>query len=158
MNYWRSLHSRERLLLCWGFFSLVATLLYVSILEPRYQRLSVLRLQVPIKQQDLAWMKSQVKLNAGLLHGQSQKTVKERLPLLTIVEKTATSSKLREHIARMQPAQNGAVRVWFNDVQFNTWISWLEVLRKQGIAVDTASISREGDGTASVRITLVQAS
>jgi type II secretory pathway component PulM len=156
MSFWTGLNPRERLLLGWGLFALIATILYVFILEPRYQRLSVLRLQVPTKQSDLAWMQAQVESNAALKSGVKNALSAERLPLLTIVEKTSTQSGLRKKISRMQPAQNGAVRVWFNEVQFNPWINWLDVLRDQGVSVDAASISRESEGVVNIRVTLVQ--
>lgn len=156
MSFWTGLNPRERLLFGWGLFALIATILYIFILEPRYQRLSVLRLQVPTKQSDLAWMQAQVESNAALKTGVRNTASAQRLPLLTIVETTSTKSGLRRNITRMQPAQNGAVRVWFNEVQFNPWINWLDVLRNQGVSVDAASISRESEGVVNIRVTLVQ--
>jgi type II secretory pathway component PulM len=156
MSYWSTLNARERLLIGWGIFALVATVLYISVLEPRYQRLSTLRQQVPAKQMDLAWMKAQLKQHANVLNNTGKQKTTAKLPLLTVVEQTATSAKLRANITRMQPGKDGAVRVWFGDVYFDPWLQWLEGLRKRGIQVSAANVSQSEAGKVNIRVTLVQ--
>ncbi len=156
MSFWNNLSSRERLVVAWGLFAVVIVALYVSVLEPRYQRLHVLRQQVPARQQDLAWMEAQLLRYRSLLNNRGGQSVKRKLPLLTVIEQTATASKLRANITRMQPAQGDAVRVWFEDVYFDPWIHWLELLRKQGIQVDAATVSQADRGKVNIRVTLTQ--
>jgi len=156
MSYWNNLSSRERLIVGWGLFVVVAVAIYVGILEPRYQRLDSLRQMVPARQQDLAWMEAQLLQHRALLNSRGGQGQSERLPLLTMVEQTATRAKLRSNITRMQPAQAGAVRVWFGDVYFDPWLVWLDGLRKNGVQVDAANVTRSQDGKVNIRLTLTQ--
>lgn len=152
--YLRSLSSRERMLLALGLIALAATIIYVAVLEPRYQRLRMLRAQVPAQQADLAWMQEQVRRYGPLLARQESAEGLQRLPLLTIVEQTSTRAGLRANITRMQPADQGSVRVWFDDVPFDPWLLWLDSLGRQKISVSAVNIDRADEGKVNVRLTL----
>ncbi len=154
--YWNSLAAREKTLVITGLITILATVLYIAVLEPRYQRLNTLRLQVPARHQDLMWMQQQVSQFKSLLVNGRTSGNRQKLPLLTIIERTATQSGLRTSINRMQPSERGQVRVWFDDVYFDPWLRWLETLRKQKIEVFAASITRAGDQKVNIRVTLGQ--
>lgn len=152
--YMRSLNQRERALIAVGAFALVASLVYVLFLEPQYQRLRALRSQVPAQYADLVWMKSQIERHAGLLSGREQSGEEQRMPLLTVIEQTSTRAGLREKMTRMQPAEEGRVRVWFDDAPFDPWLRWVDSLRGEGISVNAVNVNRAGEGTVDVRLTL----
>ena len=93
-TYWRSLSQRERFFVSLGLVAALATIFYLSVIEPYYQRLGTLRAAVPAQQADLAWMKAQVKNYGRLIQNRDTKKQQQRLPLLTIVEQSATQARL----------------------------------------------------------------
>ncbi len=153
-TYWRSLSARERSLLGIGLVAVIASIVYVSVLEPRYQRLKTLRNQVPAQLADLEWMKDQVRQHRELLAGQGAGSSVPSQPILTTVEQSATRAGLRENIVRMQPAERGSVRVWFDDVAFDPWLRWVDALRRQNVTIAAVNIDRSGPGRVNIRVTL----
>lgn len=153
-GYWSSLSQRERTLLSLGIFVSVGIVLYIQVLEPRYQRLSMLRAQVPAQHEDLAWMQTQIRAFQPILNQRRQNSDSPKLPLLTIIEKTATQAGLRGNISRMQPAENNQVRVWFDGVFFDPWLRWLETLKKQDVHVSAATVNKTKDRRVNIRVTL----
>jgi len=153
-EYLRTLGRRERSLLAAGSVVVIAAVLYVAVLEPRYQRLHMLRAQVPELAADLAWMKQQAARHDSLLGQRSRQRTESGVPLLTLVEQSATSAGLRAHIGRMQPAPEGRVTVWFEDVPFDAWLRWLDSLGSRQVAVVAATVDRAGPGLVNVRLTL----
>lgn len=153
-TYWRSLSARERTLLGVGLLAVIASIVYVGVLEPRYQRLKSLRNQVPAQAADLQWMKAQLHQHRDLLSGQGTESPASAQPILTTIEQSATRAGLRENIVRMQPAERGSVRVWFDDVPFDPWLQWVDALRRQNVTVTAVNIDRADPGRVNIRVTL----
>ncbi len=153
-EYLRALGRRERSLLAAGTVVVIAAVLYVAVLEPRYQRLHMLRAQVPELKADLAWMQQQAARHDSLLGRRGRQAAGTGVPLLTLVEQSATAGGLRAHIGRMQPAPEGRVTVWFEEVPFDAWLKWLDSLGSRQVAVVAATVDRAGPGLVNVRLTL----
>jgi type II secretory pathway component PulM len=153
-TYYRSLSYRERNLVWLGVIAVIVSIAYVAVLEPGYKRLQDLREQVPAQYADLAWMKQQIDRHGDLLRAGSSQQDADRAPLLTVIEQSATRARLRENISRMQPAEGGRVRVWFDDVSFDAWLRWVDALGKQGVTVGAVNVERSGEAVVSLRATL----
>ena len=153
-TFLRSLNPRERLLLFVGATAVLLSVLYVAVIEPGYQRLNMLRSQVPAKMADIAWMEEQIRRYGPILSQQGAVNQDTRRPLLTVVEQTATRVGLRQNITRMQPAEQGSVRIWFDDVGFESWLLWVEELREQSVLVTVVTIERTDPGKVNIRLTL----
>ena len=131
-----------------------AIALYILVLEPRYQRLNMLRSLVPSQHADLAWMQQQINQHQALLNNRSERNSAGQMPLLTVVEQTATRSGLRTHISRMQPGEGSQVRVWFDDVYFDPWLKWVESLKSSNIPVLGVTVNKAKDRKVNIRVTL----
>jgi type II secretory pathway component PulM len=158
MTYFRqifgNLNSRERQVLALGFVIFVLILVYTLAWAPWHDTLRRLRIQVPDKQATLSWMQEQSKQVKPLLKLDNSKPEND-VPLLTVVETTAASAKMRTMIRRMSPGdQEGQVKVWLTEASFDTWLLWLEELRKQSVEVVSSTISRGEGGKVTIRMTL----
>lgn len=158
MTYFRqifgNLNPRERQVLALGTVVLALILVYTLVWVPWHDALQRLRTQVPAKQATLSWMQEQAKQAAPLLKLENNKSNND-VPLLTVVETTAASAKMRNVIRRMSPGdQEGQVKVWVTEANFDSWLLWLEQLRKEAVEVVSTSISRGEGGKVSIRMTL----
>ena len=154
-----ALEVRERVVLVLGAVGAVAIVFYAVVWAPWQDSIARLRSQVPVKQENLAWMKQQAERVKPLLRKGHQQGRKSNQPLLTIVEQSASKAKIREQIRRMAPGENDAqVKVWLTDADFDAWVIWLEMLRKQGVEVAAAAVNRQRDkNLVSIRVTLQRA-
>lgn len=140
-----------------GVAAAVLIVLYALAWVPWQQELERLRTEVPHKARTLAWMERQAPRVEALL---SQEPAADAggasdLPLLTLLERSATRAEIREQITRMSPGDEAdEVRVWMDDADFDRWLRWLESLKESGIRVTEANIDRSGDNRVDIRITL----
>ena len=117
------------------------------------QKLERVRQELPENRATLSWMKQEVRAAQPFLYKAKSKT-DNGAPLLTVIERTAQQSRIRQAIQRVQPMDNGGARVWFEEVGFNQWLAWLDLLNSKGIDVLSCTLSRGAPGMATVRVTL----
>ncbi len=145
--------SRERNLLVFAALFTAAIIFYFYLWEPKMNELNDLRdKQLPESAQTLAWVK-QALASAESNKGET-KPKKIRGPLLTVLEQTAKTVKVRSAIQRIQPDQKKAVKVWLTDVNFDRWLKWLELLKAQGVVVRSTSVIKKTPGIVDVRMTV----
>jgi general secretion pathway protein M len=150
---WRQLEARERRLLAWGGIALVLFLLYVSIWAPMRADIKRLRVSVPQNQTKLALMRIQAQEVAQLRA--STPTATPSGNLLSTVEQSAMNRGLRQSMTRIEPEGANAARVTFEEVNFNSLVSWLAELQAQGVRVENANLQRlPATGLVSVRLVL----
>ena len=150
---WENLSVRERGVLGLGSAGVLLILAYTFLWAPWQESLSQLRVQVPVKQADLAWMQKQG-AQIGPLLASRRKTPTDAEPLLTLVEQTAETAQVRDVIRRMSPGeQDKQVKVWLTEADFDNWLGWLEQLRKRGVEVVSATINRSSDDKVTIRVT-----
>lgn len=150
---WRQLEARERRLLTWTGVAVVVFLLYVSIWAPMRAELERLRASVPQNHVKLALMRAQAQEVARL---------RTRVPagtqggnLLSTVEQSAMNRGLRQGMTRIEPEGANAARVTFEEVNFNSLITWLADLQTQGVRVENANLQRRpAVGLVSARLVL----
>jgi len=154
-EWWISLGARERLMVLIGTAALILILLWALVLDPINSKLKTLRTQVPVKEQTVAWMRTQAQSVAPLVAKAKREQGDTSIPLLTIIEQTAGQAQLRDAIKRIQPGDDSDVQVWLSDAYFDPWIQWVEVLKKKGIEVSSLTVSRgrNENNTVSIRAT-----
>lgn len=139
-----------------GVAAAVGIVLYAFTWVPWQQELERLRADVPEKARTLAWMEQQApRVEALMAETGPDSNNSSELPLLTLLERSATSAEIREQITRMSPGDEpDQVRVWMDDADFDRWLRWLESLQDTGIRVTEASIDRTGSNRVDIRTTL----
>jgi type II secretory pathway component PulM len=155
MGIFSGLSLRERLLISLAGLCTVLMLIYLYIWEPKMIQLQNLRdVKVPQSEQTLAWVKQALE-NADDRAATDREPIIEG-PLLTVIEQTAEKSGVRATIRRMQPNQSRSVKIWMEEVPFNNWLQWLDLLRLQNVYVDRTSIAKTSPGLVRVRVTLAR--
>lgn len=157
-NYWKGLQTRERLVLGWGGFFVSIILFYALIWQPWHKAIEHMEGSLPALRENLVWMRQQSELlqksgatSAGsAVRGQGQS-------LLSVIEQTAKANAVRAAIQQMAPGQSGReVRVVLEEVNFNQWVKWVDVLfRHYGVSIKQVTAEREDDevNLAEIRMT-----
>jgi len=155
MAAFSSLSLRERLLIGAAMVGGMLMIAYLYVWEPKMLQLQNLRdVKVPQSEQTLAWVKQALE-HAENRPASEAETIIEG-PLLTVIEQTAEKAGVRSAIRRMQPNQSRAVKIWMEEVSFDNWLRWVELLRMQNVFVDRASIAKSSPGLVTVRVTLAR--
>lgn len=150
---WRQLEVRERRLVAWGGAALVLFLIYALFWAPMRADLERLRASVPQNQTKLALMRAQAQEVAQLRARAPSATPSGNL--LSTVEQSAMNRGLRQSMSRIEPEGANAARVTFEEVNFNSLVSWLADLQKQGVRVENANLQRRPEaGLVSARLVL----
>lgn len=150
---WASLAERERRMLGAGASVLALVIAYVGIYEPvagaRHQRAVALQASraLAARIEQLAAAPRSAAAPAG--QGQS---------LLAIVDQSLKGSAIGKPPSRLQPEGETTVRLWLEDVPFESLVRWLNELQERyGVRVDNAEVEREsGPGLVSARLTLAR--
>lgn len=69
---------------------------------------------------------------------------------LTLVNTSAKDHALK--ITRLQPENNGSLRVWMEDVSFENTLRWLDHLQSRGLVVREITVDQQQAGLVSVRV------
>ena len=152
MKFWQSLNARERLIIKLGIPAVLATAFYYYYWQPGVEKLEFLRADVPQKRATLAWMEHQIEAAAPYLSRPANPTA--GTPLLTVIEQVAIKARVHRAIQRVQPGDDGTVKMWFQDADGDYLVYFIDMLTKGGISVEAANITRSGLGLVSARITL----
>jgi type II secretory pathway component PulM len=150
-----SLSTRERNLLAAGAVVALVIVLYSLAWRPWQDELNRLRVQVPEKEQTLAWMKAQSAQIRSLVGSAKATSAESGLPLLTTIERSANQVAIRKAITRMSPGdKDNQVRIWMDNADFDVWLRWLQTLKTRGIEVVEVNIDRSAEGKVNIRATL----
>ncbi|MDR3415842.1 MAG: type II secretion system protein M [Nevskia sp.] len=78
--------------------------------------------------------------------------------LLSAVDRAAKDGTLSKAPSRMQPDGDNQVRVWIEDVSFDSLLHWMDALQgRYGLRIDGAAIERRpATGTVNARLSLVR--
>ena len=57
---------------------------------------------------------------------------------------------MRKSIRRMQPTEENGVQVWLDELYFDNWLKWIDLLQKRGIDVNSVTVSRAQKNTVSI--------
>jgi len=145
MKQWlNQLAPHERQMVLIGAPIILLAMIYFLLWAPFNE--SVDRLQQKVsKQQALElWMNTAALDVKKLRDSQKNNKALGGQSLLTLVDKTARSSKLQESLKRVEPDGENKVRIRMEQVSFDELIRWLELLKsKYGIVVDNITVDRQ---------------
>ena len=150
MSWWKNLNQREKLLISLGIPLLLVVMFYLYMWQPLSKELSQLRLKVPENNATLAWMNHQLAsfekpTDPAQSSGQNQ-------PLLTVIERVAINTKVKDAIQRVQPGNDGSVEIWFQEAVADQLFLWIDQLSGSQVAVVSATITRATPGLVSARV------
>ena len=141
-TWWRGLQPRERVLVGGGAVTLALLLFYFLLWAPLHRDLARLRTEVPKAAEQLATMRVQA-ARAKQLRGSAPVQTKGG-GILSFVEQSATTFNIRPNIKQVAPEGNNAVRLVVDAVAFDTLVTWLANLHKQGgIRIDNATLEAQ---------------
>ncbi len=158
MKAWlMSRQPHERIALLAGASILGVLLFYLAVWRPLDTAVDRKRQHVAEQRNTLHWMKkaaaevqSYKSLNDGVNRNASNTA------LLSIVDQTARSHKLRNHIKRLKPQGDDKVQLWLEQAAFDNIMQWLgNMSETQHVIVESLSIDRQAQsGVVNARITL----
>ena len=155
MEAFKKLNPREKFLLCIGLPIILALVVYYYFWIPSNHRLSQLRNEIPLKTAELAWMRYEFSLADSWIGNSTSKSLSGQ-PILTVIEATSTAANIKKSIQRVQPNGVGEVKVWFQDVNADGWLTFVHALVPHGISVESATITRKSEGIVNVRVTFIR--
>ncbi len=154
MAWWQSLSARERGLVSIGTLAVLATLIFLLLLEPLQAKRARLAAQVAFEAQSLEDLRA---LSEEALALRADQQVTGALPtgqsLLAVLNSTAQHEGIQNKIARVVPNGDAEASVTFDGVAFDTLVTWLVTLRAQlgiqitRLVVDKTAIAGEVDAS-----------
>lgn len=158
LNEWlATLAPRERVMVLGGGAALAVTLLFLAVWEPLTQThmrraadLEAARL-LANRLEEIAAVAQRAPRNGST-------AVNRNLSLLAAVDQSAKAGTLSKPPARIQPEGDAEIKVWIEDVPFDSLVRWLADLESRyGIRAQTAEIERQSAaGLVNARLSLVR--
>lgn len=157
--WYQSLNAREQRIVLFGAIALAIMLFYGLIWDPLSGGVQRLEADTRARSETLAWME-QSSAEVKRLRGAGGQARQQRggESLLTLVDRSAREGGLGGALQRVQPEQEGTVRIWLEAAAFDDMMHWLAQLERQnGVAVKSATVeSAAASGRVSARLELVE--
>ena len=157
-KYWLGLQPREKVILGGGSVVVILILFYALLLQPLYRALAHMETALPSLRENLVWMRQTDQLleNGGASQ-KSESVAGSDESLLSVLESTARRANIRKSIQELAPVRDkDEVRVVLDDVNFNQWLRWIDILYRRN-AIDIRQLSAERDderpNIAEIRVT-----
>ncbi|MEN8142676.1 MAG: type II secretion system protein M [Thermodesulfobacteriota bacterium] len=153
MNFWQNMNKREKIFSAGGAALLLLFMAYLLVIHPLSRELTKMQKSIPLKKEELAWMKT-----AALQAGQLAKTRPANTPAsspLKVIDLTAGQYGLSAKLRRVDPGENDEIKVWFEDLVFIDLMKFIRDLHENhgiGIVSFTAE-SLDSPGVVNARIT-----
>jgi general secretion pathway protein M len=140
---WRQRSARERRLLLLAAAVLVALLGYGLLWSPWQAARTRLAADNARLSADLAWLQGLAPQVEALRVDQGGGAQPEgALPVR--LDASLRAAGLSERLQRLEPAADGSVRLWLNDVSFDGLVGWLGTLAAQGTTIDALGATPSG--------------
>ena len=155
--WWQTLSARERGLLSLGAGAVLATLIFLTVLEPLQAKRARLAAQVAGETQTMHKIRA---LAGEALRLRAQPSQGGALPpgqsLLAVLNDTAQADGIQNTFARVVPNGEAEASVTFDAVGFDQLVRWLITLREQfGIEATRLVIDKvEAPGRVNASLTL----
>jgi general secretion pathway protein M len=155
-EWWQARTPEEHLALIIGTAAVLLLLIYLLLWRPFSQALEKKVQLVENQQLTLSWMQDNLDLVKRLRSQQRGSGARTNEALLTLVDRTAKKSDLRQQIQRIKPQGENAVQLWIEQAPFDTVIEWLgQLTQSHAIEIDSLSIDRqEKPGLVNARLVL----
>jgi len=150
---------RERVLLIAGAITVLTGILYFSIWDPLATGIVKKQNSIVSIENTLANMRDSAAEITRLRGLSGSNQARNKRPLLSTIDATAQTMKLRQMIRTIKPKGQNAAQVWFDDVPFDKLIKWLGQLQlTAGVQVMSITVhKRDVPGFVQARITLGRA-
>lgn len=140
---WRQRSARERRLLLLAAGVLIALAGYALVWSPWQAARVRLAADNARLAADLAWLRG-LAPQVDALRASQGSAVPGDGPLPVRLDASLRAAGLGERVQRLEPAADGSVRVWLNDVPFDALAGWLGTLAAQGTAVEAVGVTSAG--------------
>lgn len=157
-EWWNSLSERERLMIGAGGLLVLFGALYFILRASFFSPLASLRLTVPEKRAELAWMREAAgEVARSRPAGQGGAATAAGGSVMAVIDQTAKQEKLGGKLKRIEPDGENGAKVWVEEAAFDDIMRWLLLLdskhaiRATAFSVETAA----GPGFVKARLTLV---
>jgi type II secretory pathway component PulM len=155
-EWWLNLGFREKQTVTIGGIIVLAFLIYAVIWLPISNYNTNLREKITQDQKLLTWMQEanqRIQAADKILHPGS--TIRNSAAILSLLQKEINQSSLKDYLTQMSQAENNAVQMTFQKVNFDSLVEWLITLwKKQGVTVIQITTTPEGM-TGSINATLI---
>ena len=153
MNFWQNMNRKEKTLSAGGSILLLFFLLYLLVAQPLGRELTKMQKKLPLKKEELAWMKSAA-LKAGQL-SKARSSLPRAASPLKVIDITTGKYGLSAKLKRVDPGENEEIKVWFEDVVFVDLMKFVRDLHEShGIGVLVFTAERlDNPGVVNARIT-----
>lgn len=154
-DWWNARPVREQRLLGAGGIALALILAWLLVWEP-LAGLSQRRAADLAAARALATQLETLAAAAQAAGPAARPDARRGASLLSVIDQSVKVSGIGKAPARLQPDGEALVRIWFEDVPFDSLLRWQADLRnRHGISVTEAEIEREsGSGLVNARLTL----
>lgn len=142
--WWQTLSARERILVIFALSVITIAGFFLAIWEPLAKRVTTLRETVKAERNQVAWME-QAALEIHNQKGTNSTSKKAQgESLLTIIDRSVRKAGMGANLNRIEPEGKDKVRLWLNNLPFETIISWLVELNKsEGVTPESFVVDRQ---------------
>jgi general secretion pathway protein M len=156
MQWWNARLPRERQILLAGAAVVVLFILYSAIWAPLHHARH--RAELDLQQtRTVANRLEAVAIDVERNRGVGGAAATRGLPLLSAVDQASHRPELGKPYERIEPDGDREVKIWINEVPFDSLVDWLNLLQTQyGIVASSAELERKGEGVVNARLSLVR--
>ena len=156
--WYQTLHSREQLLINVAIILVLMLILFIGLIEPMSTEKQRLSVRLESQSQLLHKLKSmEAEVMRYKAHeGSETATESSEQSLLSILDSSSNQFKVKQNISRLTPESEEKARLWLEDVDFDSSLSWLiELSQAHNINVEAISFSRKDkNGVVNASMTL----
>ena len=158
-TWYLSLQQREQRILAAGVVFVLATVVYLGVLNPYFNSRKRLETDIADKSSQIAWMQPAA-IQLQSLRGQQPSGIPTGQSLLAVVSRAASDAGFGAAMKQAQTDSDGSIRMQLQGVGFDSLIRWLDTLHRQyGIAVKQMTAQKAAAaGSVDVTLTLVAGS
>ena len=156
-NPWPLSIRREPVLVIVGATLLLAALTYLLLFRPLSATITKNEQEIRSQRQLLMWMEEAANKVKQLKSSQTHLSEGAGAEsALSLINQSAKDLQLEKKIKRLEPTEEKGVRVWLDEVSFDTMLSWLAgLLERDGLIVSDLSVDRaKGEGQVNAVLTL----
>lgn len=154
-QWYRSLPSREQIMVTATTVFVLITLFYIMLWEPLHVGLRDQQARIESQAETLAWMQQTAQeVKALQSSGGAAKIRDTNKPVTLVIEQSLAVAGLKQSVKKIESSGSDGARVTLDDASFNQVLIWLNTLATyNNIQVVSANIERsENDGRADARL------
>ncbi|MDP3294265.1 MAG: type II secretion system protein M [Nevskia sp.] len=155
---YEALQPREQTLVSIAAVMVIVALLYSAIWQPIVHHRQQLASELQ-SARAVAGSLAQAEFDVRSASPLSAPLVGSDVSLLTAVDQAAKNGTLKKPPARLQPDGDNQARIWFEDVEFDVLLRWMNELQtRYGVRIEVADIERQPTpGLVNARLAVVRA-